>query len=72
LKKRVLLVHPYLLPTGGGYALAAWALQGLREECELSLLTIRAVEYEVVNRYFGTSLRREISRSTGFRSGGSR
>jgi glycosyltransferase involved in cell wall biosynthesis len=56
-KKRVLLVHPRIVPSGGGQSVAAWTLQALRETTELSLLTWVPVDYEGVNRLFGTSLK---------------
>jgi glycosyltransferase involved in cell wall biosynthesis len=55
-KKRVLLVHPNIVPSGGGQSVAAWTLQALRETTELSLLTWVPVDYKGVNRLFGTSL----------------
>jgi glycosyltransferase involved in cell wall biosynthesis len=56
-KKRVLIVHPRVAAAGGGNAVAAWTLQALRGSCELSLATLAEVDYESVNRSFGTSLR---------------
>jgi glycosyltransferase involved in cell wall biosynthesis len=56
-KKRVLLVHPRIVASGGGQSVAAWTLQALRETTELSLLTWVPVDYEGVNRLFGTSLK---------------
>ena len=55
--KRVLVVHPYVAPAGGSNAVAAWALQALREEFEVNLATLRPVDIDGVNRSFGTSLR---------------
>ena len=55
-RKRVLIVHPYVHPSGGGNAVAAWSLEALRESCELSLATLGPVDYGAVNRSFGTSL----------------
>jgi glycosyltransferase involved in cell wall biosynthesis len=55
--KRVLVVHPYLAPAGGANAVAAWALQALREEFAVSLATLALVDLPAVNRSFGTSLR---------------
>ncbi len=56
-KKRVLVSHPYVSSRGGGNAVAAWALQALREEFEVTLATLRPVDYAQVNQNFGTSLR---------------
>ncbi|HEY1268810.1 MAG TPA: glycosyltransferase [Candidatus Binatia bacterium] len=55
-KKTVLLIQPSLDPPGGGNGLAAWMLQALRGEYDLTLLSWRAVDVEATNRYFGTSL----------------
>ena len=42
--------------------MAAWALQALRDCCEVDLLTYSAIDLDALNGYFGTSLR-----STDFR-----
>src|ERR1039458_10312842 len=55
-KERVLIAHPRVSATGGGNGLAAWVLEALRESCDLSLATLQPVDYEAVNRSFGTSL----------------
>jgi glycosyltransferase involved in cell wall biosynthesis len=54
---RLALVHPHLTANGGGSAVAAWALQALRDTHEVSLITWAAPDFAVVNRTFGTSLR---------------
>src|SRR5271157_2035990 len=56
-KKRVLIVQSYVHPVGGGHAVAAWALQALRETCDLSLAVFQPVDYAAVNRSFGTNLK---------------
>jgi glycosyltransferase involved in cell wall biosynthesis len=58
-RPRVLIAHPYVYPSGGGNSVAAWALQALRDEYDVTLATLGPVEYEAVNRSFGTSLRPE-------------
>lgn len=55
--RRVLIAYPYLGASGGGNAVAAWALEALRDVCDLSLATLGKIDYEAVNRSFGTSLR---------------
>ena len=55
--KRVLIAHPYVTATGGANAVAAWALQALRGECQVSLATLSPIDYAAVNRSFGTSLK---------------
>lgn len=56
-RPRVLIAHPYVYPSGGGNSVAAWTLQALREEFDLTLGTLGPVDYDAVNRSFGTSLR---------------
>jgi glycosyltransferase involved in cell wall biosynthesis len=55
-RPRVLIAHPHVYSSGGGNAVAAWALQALREEFEVTLCTLGPVDIEAVNRNFGTSL----------------
>jgi len=55
-RPRVLVAHPYVYPSGGGNSVAAWALQALRDEYDVTLATLGPVDYESVNRSFGTSL----------------
>ncbi len=57
-KKRVLIAHPRVNPAGGGNAVAAWALEALRDHFDVSLATLQDVDYAAVNRSFGTSLRK--------------
>jgi glycosyltransferase involved in cell wall biosynthesis len=57
MKKRVLIVHPSVRASGGTHSVAAWALQALRDTCDVSLATLEPVDYARVNRTFGTSLR---------------
>lgn len=56
-RKRVLVAHPAVGASGGGNGLAAWALQALRDEFDVSLLSLQAPDLPAVNRTFGTSLR---------------
>jgi glycosyltransferase involved in cell wall biosynthesis len=56
-KKRVLISHPNVGPRGGSNAVAAWTLQALREEFDVTLATSRPIDFESVNQSFGTSLR---------------
>jgi hypothetical protein len=57
MRPRVLVVHPYIVGAGGGNIVAAWALQALREEFQVTLATLGPVDHEALNRNFGTSLR---------------
>jgi glycosyltransferase involved in cell wall biosynthesis len=54
---KVLLVQPSLAPPGGGNLVAAWMLEALRDEHELTLLAWEPPDLAACNRYFGTSLR---------------
>jgi hypothetical protein len=54
--KKVLLVQPSLQPPGGGNGVAAWIIQALKEDSEVSVLTWRPVDLAAINRYYGTSL----------------
>ena len=57
MKKRILVAHPILGASGGGNGVAAWALQALCRDYDVTLATLRPVDYQAVNRTFGTSLR---------------
>ena len=50
-------MHPLLRPHGGGQAVAAWALQALRDDYAVTLVTWESVDLAGVNRVFGTCLR---------------
>jgi glycosyltransferase involved in cell wall biosynthesis len=55
-RKRVLLVQPSLQPPGGGNGVAAWVLQALVPDHDVTVLSWRPVEIEPINRFFGTQL----------------
>jgi glycosyltransferase involved in cell wall biosynthesis len=55
--KRVLLVQPSLQPPGGGNGVAAWIIEALKRDHDVSVLVWRPVDLEAINRYYGTSLR---------------
>jgi hypothetical protein len=55
-KATVLVAHPYLHPAGGGNSVAAWALEALRDEFDVTLATLGPVNCEALNRNFGTAL----------------
>lgn len=54
---RVLLVQPSLQPPGGGNGVAAWMLQALAREHQVTVLSWQRVDVAPINRFFGTSLR---------------
>src|SRR5208283_3224712 len=55
--KRILFVQPVVAPPGGGEGLGAWMIEALKRDHRLTLLTWKPVDFEDVNRYFGTELR---------------
>ena len=55
--KRVLLVQPSMQPPGGGNGVAAWVLQALVPQHQVTVLSWYPVEIDPINRFFGTSLR---------------
>ncbi len=55
-RRRVLVAHPQLEPVGGDNVVAAWVLQALRDEFEVTLATMGPVDCGALNRNFGTSL----------------
>ena len=55
--KRVLIAHPRVAASGGGNGVAAWTLQALSEDCDVSLATLQPVDCDALNRSWGTSLR---------------
>jgi glycosyltransferase involved in cell wall biosynthesis len=55
--RRVLLVQPSLQPPGGSNGVAAWVLQALVGEHDVTVLSWIPVEVDPINRFFGTHLR---------------
>jgi hypothetical protein len=55
--KKVLLVQSSLQPPGGANGVAAWIVEALKRDHELSVLTWSPVEVAAINRFYGTSLR---------------
>ncbi|PYM27380.1 MAG: hypothetical protein DMD78_02130 [Candidatus Rokuibacteriota bacterium] len=54
---RILFLQPSLSPPGGGNGVAAWMLQALKDEHELTVLTWTAIDLEAMNRFWGTALK---------------
>ena len=54
--RRVLVIDPGLSSPGGGTCVAAYALQALRGNFEVTLLTWNPVDFAPVNAAFGTTL----------------
>jgi glycosyltransferase involved in cell wall biosynthesis len=57
MRRRVLLVQPSMQPPGGGNGVAAWMLQALATEHDVTVLSWWPVDVTPINRFFGTSLR---------------
>jgi glycosyltransferase involved in cell wall biosynthesis len=53
---KILFVQPSLAPPGGGNLVAAWMLEALRAEHDLTLLAWDRPNLPTCNRFFGTSL----------------
>jgi glycosyltransferase involved in cell wall biosynthesis len=56
MRRRVLLVQPSMQPPGGGNGVAAWMLQALVPEHDVTVLSWWPVAVEPINRFFGTAL----------------
>jgi glycosyltransferase involved in cell wall biosynthesis len=54
---RALVLHPSLKSPGGSSCLTAWALQALRDDFDVTLLSWTDVEVENLNATYGTDLR---------------
>ena len=57
LRKRILLVQEVLRPPGGVSAVAAWILEALKDEYDVTVLTGGPADLAGLNRFYGTSLR---------------
>lgn len=51
-----LLLTAYVAPPGGGSMVGAWAVEALRDDYDLTVLTWSRLDLEEVNRAFGTTL----------------
>jgi glycosyltransferase involved in cell wall biosynthesis len=56
-RKRIAIAYPQF-GSGGSEARALWALQALRRDYDVSLITCRLVDLSRLNEYYGTTLRR--------------
>jgi glycosyltransferase involved in cell wall biosynthesis len=54
---RILFVQPSFAPPGGGNGVASWMLQALKDEHDVTLFTWADVDFDELNRFWGTSLR---------------
>lgn len=56
MRPRVVVVHPPFGPYGGGELLAAWVLEAIAHDHDLTLVCIDAVDWARVDARFGTTL----------------
>lgn len=56
-RPRILLLQPSLLPSGGGNGVAVWMIEALKHDHDITLLGWDEVDFDRINRYYGTSLR---------------
>jgi len=63
-RPRLLFVQPSFQPPGGGNGVAAWMLQALKDDYETTVYTWRPVDVEVINRFWGTSIRADDFHAT--------
>jgi glycosyltransferase involved in cell wall biosynthesis len=57
-RPRILLLQPALLPAGGGSSVAVWMIEALKTDHDITLLAWDAVDFDAINRAYGTRLRR--------------
>ena len=57
-RKRILMVQARLAPNGGADMVAAWMLQAIVRDYDVTLLTWKDIDVASLNRYYGTSLDR--------------
>lgn len=54
--KRILVVHPAVRPPGGSNGVAAWVLEALHRDHEVTLLTLEPFSAGALNRFYGTNI----------------
>lgn len=57
MKRKILVVHPQLVPRGGSEACAVWIIQALKNEYDVSLLSMGKIELDKLNQFYGTSIK---------------
>jgi glycosyltransferase involved in cell wall biosynthesis len=55
-RRRILVLCTGIEPSGGGAGVAAWMLEALRRDHDVTLLTQRSPRFAAVDRFFGTRL----------------
>ena len=57
-RRRVAIVQPVIIPGGGNEAVTAWAIEAMKDECKVSLITFsKNLTADDLNRYHGTAIR---------------
>ena len=57
MRKRLLLVHHNINPPAGGAGVAAWGIEALKDDYEVTVLTWQPINIDNINRYYGTRLK---------------
>lgn len=61
-RRKILFLQTNMHPRGGATAVAAWILETLKDEYDVTLLTAEPVDWHTVNFFFGTSIgQRDVS-----------
>ena len=61
-RRRVLVAQRSLQPPGGGHAIAAWMVEALKDAHQVTVCTQEPVDFEAVNRFYGTAIHpREVA-----------
>jgi glycosyltransferase involved in cell wall biosynthesis len=55
-KKKVAIVHPQLKAGGGSEAVAAWVIESLKNDYELTVITMGSVDTKSLNDFYHTNL----------------
>jgi len=53
---QILFVHTELIAKGGGNMVAAWMLEGLKRDYDITLLTWVPVDFSAINQFYGTDI----------------
>ncbi len=56
-RPRLLLLQPLLEPPGGGEAVAVAVIEALKDDHDITILTLRAIDLGAVHRFTGSTLR---------------
>jgi glycosyltransferase involved in cell wall biosynthesis len=56
-RRRVLVVQRTLQPPGGGQSIAAWMIEALKDVHDVTVCTQVPVDFEAINRFYGTAIR---------------